>query len=139
MPVIVAIQPHLIRINHVVIIPYRQFLITHALYLILWKTSALRHQPSYICQHLVFQSILQCSWPCDTWAKLQYIPIIPHEFIRIPRHIWTRPHETHIANQHIPQPRQLVQFPVTAPLFSLGVSAGDTEAVQKKTRKNAML
>ena len=28
---------------------------------------------------------------------------------------------------------------ITAPLFSLGVSAGDTEAVQKKTRKNAML
>lgn len=32
-----------------------------------------------------------------------------------------------------------VKVSVTAPLFSLGVSAGDTEAVQKKTRKNAML
>jgi len=33
----------------------------------------------------------------------------------------------------------IVEVKVTAPLFSLGVSAGDTEAVQKKTRKNAML
>lgn len=33
----------------------------------------------------------------------------------------------------------IVKERVTAPLFSLGVSAGDTEAVQKKTRKNAML
>ena len=32
-----------------------------------------------------------------------------------------------------------INIMVTAPLFSLGVSAGDTEAVQKKTRKNAML
>jgi len=34
---------------------------------------------------------------------------------------------------------EILEFQVTAPLFSLGVSAGDTEAVQKKTRKNAML
>lgn len=33
----------------------------------------------------------------------------------------------------------IIEIEVTAPLFSLGVSAGDTEAVQKKTRKNAML
>ena len=33
----------------------------------------------------------------------------------------------------------IIKIEVTAPLFSLGVSAGDTEAVQKKTRKNAML
>ena len=32
----------------------------------------------------------------------------------------------------------IIEIKVTAPLFSLGVSAGDTEAVQKKTRKNAM-
>jgi hypothetical protein len=33
----------------------------------------------------------------------------------------------------------IIEVEVTAPLFSLGVSAGDTEAVQKKPRKNAIL
>ena len=33
----------------------------------------------------------------------------------------------------------IIEIKVTAPLFSLGVSAGDTKAVQKKARKNAML
>ena len=46
--VIVAVQAHFIRINHVVIIPHRQFLIQHFVNLLLRKTSALRHQPSDI-------------------------------------------------------------------------------------------
>ena len=106
MPVIIAVQPHLVRINHTIIILSRNLL--HRT-LIPFRL-LLRH---ILGNHLILQPVLQCCRPRNTRTQLQHISVRPDQLVSISRHIRPRPHKTHIPDQHIPQPRQLIQFIVT--------------------------
>ena len=106
MPVIVAVQPHLVRINHTIIILSRNLL--HRT-LIPFRL-LLRH---ILGNHLILQPVLQCCRTCNARAKFQHIPVSTYKPVSITRDVWARSYEGHISNQHIPQTRKFIQFIVT--------------------------
>lgn len=105
-PVIIAVKPHLIRINYSIIVFSSNLLHWARITLSL----LLRH---ILGNHLIFESIFQCRRTSNARTKLQHIPIRPDQLVSIPQNIRPRPHKTHIPDKHIPQPRQLIQFIVT--------------------------
>ena len=78
MPVVIAVQTNFIRINHVVIIPHRKFLVCHSINLLLRKTSALKLQPSFILQPSYFSHQTSA-------IRLQPSYISPHTSALIPQ------------------------------------------------------
>ena len=44
-PIVIAVQPHLIRIYHVVVIPHGQFLVAHLVNLLLCQRKTLNLEP----------------------------------------------------------------------------------------------
>lgn len=103
MAIVIAVEANLIRVYHLVIILSSYFLHRASIPFCLFLCHILRN-------HFILQAILQRSRSRDTWSKLQNIPIISFQFISITRNIRTGTHETHIANQHIPKLRQLINF-----------------------------
>lgn len=106
MPVIVAVQPHLVRINHTIIILSRNLLHRTLISLRLLLRRIFGN-------NLVLQSVLQCCRTCNVRTQLQHIPVRPDQLVSISRNVWARSYEGHISNQHIPQTRKFIQFIVT--------------------------
>ena len=103
MAIVIAVEANLIRVYHLVIIFSSNHLNRASITLCLFLCHILRN-------HFILQAILQRSRTRDPRTKLQNIPIISFQFISITRNIRTGTHETHIANQHIPKLRQLINF-----------------------------
>lgn len=103
MPIIIAIQPHLIRINHRIIVFHGNFLHGTIVTFCLLFGDILGY-------HLVFKPIFQRCWSSNSWPKFQHVSVITHQFIRIPRHIRTRADKAHLFTKHIPQSRQFIQL-----------------------------
>ena len=96
MPIIIAIQPHLIRINHRIIILHGNFLHRP----IVPRRLPRRH---VLQDHLIYQPILQRRRARNAGPKLQHVPVLPHKCIRISPHIRPRANETHLADERLPQ------------------------------------
>ena len=57
MPIIIAVQTHLIRINHVIIIPHRQFLVRHPLNLGVRKSGGRLYRDGIVANEQVLSKI----------------------------------------------------------------------------------
>ena len=61
------------------------------------------HQLIFITKH-------DTCWICDTRGNVQHMHLLRCPVIHIMTHLWTRTHQTHIANEHVYQLWQLVKL-----------------------------
>lgn len=74
--VVIEVDPHFVRKNHLVVI---------------------FHRIRNLSQYFLFIGIFQRSWTRDSRAKFQDEPILPLKPIRISRHVGTWSDKTHIT------------------------------------------
>ena len=63
--------------------------------------------------HLVLQAILQRGGAGDAGTELEHDPVGALQLVSVAGYVRARAHEGHLADEHVPQFRQLVQFVVT--------------------------
>ena len=99
---IVQIQPYLVRIYDIVVIPDSELFIVHAILSLI-----LRDIFSY---HIFFVAIFQTCRAGYPGTQFQYLTILAFKFIGITRDIRARADKTHLADEHIPKFRKFVKL-----------------------------
>lgn len=71
--------------------------------------------------HLVFETVFLGGGVSAAWSKLQHVAVDALQLVGVARHIGVGTHEAHVADEHVPQLGQFIQFVMT----QLGAQWGD--------------
>ena len=99
---IVQVQPYLVRIYDIVVIPDSKLFIVHTILSLI--------QRDIFSYHIFFVAIFQTCRAGYPGTQFQYFTILAFKFIGITRDIRARADKTHLADEHIPKFRKFVKL-----------------------------